>query len=82
MRIAIHVTEPKHVSAHTAHTAKAKRVEVLAIGDETFMRRQENVHLDGLVPAATMTGIAARLSEKLGPPVHEDEWVQVWRTRR
>lgn len=49
--------------------------------DETFMRRQENVHLDGLVPAESLGAIAARLAEKLGPPVHEDEWVLVWRTR-
>jgi hypothetical protein len=50
--------------------------------DETFMKRQENVHLDGLVPAENMAAIAARLTEKLGPPLHEDEWVVVWRTRR
>jgi hypothetical protein len=48
--------------------------------DETFMRRQENVHLDGLVPAESLRPIAARLAEKLGPPLHEDEWVLVWRT--
>jgi len=50
--------------------------------DESFMRRQENVHLDGLVPAESLRAIAARLTETLGAPVHEDEWILAWRTRR
>jgi len=49
--------------------------------DETFMRRQENVHLDGIVPAEVMAGIAAKLRETLGEPCFEDGWIVVWRTR-
>jgi len=49
--------------------------------DETFMRRQENVHLDGIVPAEVMAGIAAKLRETLGEPSFEDDWIVVWRTR-
>ena len=49
--------------------------------DETFMRRQENVHLDGIVPAEVMAGIVAKLRETLGEPCFEDGWIVVWRTR-
>lgn len=79
--VVLHKDPPREVASYFTWVFADLWPRTRNASDETFMRRQENVHLDGLVPAATMAGIAARLTEKLGPPVHEDEWVLVWRTR-
>ena len=50
-----------------------------APADESFMRRQENVHPGNLAEPELVERIAERLRERYGPPAYQDELVYAWR---
>jgi hypothetical protein len=47
--------------------------------DETFMRRQETIYGQNLLPADKIAPLAARFLSVYGPAVYKDERILVWK---